>query len=524
MYDGFYPVEHGFLLWPDSVEATWADTGGAIVAKPDGSTNTNAYWYQATYEWADNQGNIFRSAPSIPIPVTTTGSGTAGTITVNVPTLRLTYKTLNLSKIVIYRWSVGQQNYYQVTSLTSATLNSLTTDSIAFVDTLADATILGNSLLYTTGGVLENIAAPASNIMTLFDTRLWVVNAEDGNLLDYSKQVIEATPVEFSDLLTYYVAPNAGTSQSTGPVRALAPMDDKLCLFKKDAIYYINGSGPDNTGANNQYSPTPIFITSSVGSDNQRSLVLIPSGLMFQSDKGIWLLGRDLSTQYIGAGVEAYNNFTVTSAVNVPGTTQVRFTLNNGVTLMYDYYYNEWGIFEGVPAISSCIYQGLHTSINSLGQVFQENPGSYLDGSSPVLMSFETGEYNLASIQGYERFYDLYLVGEYITPFKFNLGIAYNYSRSVAQNILILPTNYTGTAGSDPLVGMTTPVGGPGPLLQWRLNPKQQLCTSFRLIGQEVYDPTYQVTAGAGLTLSSLLAQVGIKKGVRPIRASNQVG
>lgn len=523
MYDGNYPVEHNFFLWPDSIEATWSATGGSIVAKPDGATNTNAYWYQVTYEWADNQGNIFRSAPSIPIPVTTTGSGTAGSITVNVPTLRLTYKTLSLVKISVYRWSVAQPVYYQTTSISTATLNSTTADSIAFVDTNADASILGGNILYTTGGVLEDVNAPASNIMTLFDTRLWLVDAEDQNLLWFSKQVIEATPVEMSDALTYYVAPNTGTSSSTGPIAALAPMDDKLIVFKQDAIYYINGTGPDNTGANNQYSQ-PIFITSSVGCSNQQSIVLTPNGLMFQSDKGIWLLGRDLSTQYIGAPVEAFNTSTVQSAVNVPKTTQVRFTLDSGVMLMYDYYYDQWGTFAGVPAISSCIYGGLHTLINALGQVYQENPGSYLDGSNPVLMSFITGEFNLASIQGYQRFYDLYLLGSYVTPFRLSVGIAYNYSQTMAQVITVTPTNYTGPIGSDPILGMTTPVGGPGNLFQWRLQPKLQLCQSFRISAQETFDPSYGTQAGEGLTLSSLICQVGIKKGVRPIRAANQAG
>ncbi len=166
MYDGVRPVEQNFFVWPDNVECTWSATGGSIHAQPDGSTNTNAYYYQVTYEWADNQGNIFRSAPSIPVGVTTTSTGTSGSITVNVPSLRLTYKTAsaNLVKIVIYRWSVAQQNYYQVTSISTPTLNPniLTTDSVAFVDTLADASIVGNNLIYTTGGVVENINGPAS--------------------------------------------------------------------------------------------------------------------------------------------------------------------------------------------------------------------------------------------------------------------------------------------------------------------------------------------------------------------------
>ena len=532
MYDGYLPVEHNFFLWPDSVEATWSATGGSIAAKPDGSTNADAYYYQVTYEWADNQGNIFRSAPSIPVAVTTTGSGTSGSITLNIPYLRLTYKVANPMKIVIYRWSVEHETYYQVTSITAAQINSTTLDSLTYVDTLADASIVGNNIIYTTGGVLEDINAPASNIMTLFDDRLWLVDAEDQNLLWYSKQVIESTPVEMSDLLTLYVAPTAGAQGSTGPITALSPMDDKLIIFKNNAIYYINGTGPDNTGANSQYSQ-PIFVASTVGCSNQQSIVFMPQGLMFQSDKGIWLLGRDLSTQYIGAPVEEFNSSIVQSAVNVPETNQVRFTLNTGQTLMYDYFYGQWGTFVGVPAISSTLYQGLHTFLNSEGGVFQETPGLYLDGSNPVLLSFTTSWIQLAGLQGYQRAYWIYLLGTYVTPHTLNMQIAYDYNPSPIQSTLVTPVNFGPIYGSAdmPVYGQLNPYGGgsvdsgaSSNIEQGRIFLSKMRCTSFQVSLQEIYDPTYGVPAGEGLSLSGLNLVVAVKKGWRPQPAATSYG
>lgn len=526
MYDGYTPVEHGFHVWPDNVEAVWSAAGGAIVAKPDGSTNTNAYFYQVTYEWGDNQGNIHRSAPSVPVAVTTTGAGTTGSITVNVPMLRLTYKIANPVKIVIYRWSVANQTYYQVTSVTVPQLNVTTTDSLAYVDTLADSSIIGNSIIYTTGGVLENIEAPATNAMTLFDTRLWSISAEDENLLTYSKQVIQTVPVEFSDLLTKYISPSAGAQRNTGPMKVIAPMDDKMIIFKRDAIYYFNGTGPDITGANDQYSE-PTFVTSTVGSENANSLVLIPQGLVFQSDKGIWLLGRDLSTQYIGAAVEDFNEFTVLSAVNVPGTNQVRFTLDNGVTLMYDYFFNQWGTFYGVPAISSTIYQNLHTFINSRGQAYQETPGLYLDGSQPVLMSFTTGWINPAGLQGYQRAYRLFLLGEYQTPMSLVCGISYDYDSNATQAPQIFPTNNNPKYGGDiNWGGPPDPTwGGVAKRLQWQVNFQRQQCQAFQISIDERYDSTKGIPAGAGLTLSGIDFVFGGKKPYpKNIPVSNKIG
>lgn len=511
-YDGVMPVESNFFVWPDAVEATTSTTGGSLADQQ--------YYYQVTYEWTDNSGNIQRSSPSLPIGVLTTGGGTSSN-TINIPTLRLTYKTQ--VRIVIYRWSTAQQTYYQITSITSPLYNNPAVDSVQFVDTQADSSILGNNILYTTGGVIENIAPPATNSVFLAKSRLFLIDAEDPNLLWYSKQVIENTPVEMSDLFTIYVAPTSGAQGSTGPTKCGAAMDDKVILFKKDAIYYFNGTGPDNTGANNDFSE-PTFITSTVGCSNQKSIVFIPQGLMFQSDKGIWLLGRDLSTKYIGAPVEQYNQYIVLSAINIPGTNQVRFTLSNGVTLMYDYYVDQWGTFNNIPAISSTLYQDLHTYINSLGEVFQENPGSYLDGSNPVLMSFTTGWFSFAGIQGFQRAYWFLLLGQYYSPHKLQVVLAYNYDPAIYQTLYVSPINFSPNWGGDATWGSSSPWGGPSAIEQNRIFFNIQKCESFQVSITEAYDSTFGVIPGAGLTLTGLNLIYGAKRGFTTTNANQNVG
>ena len=514
-YDGYSATENGFFLWPESLEATTTTAGSGLIT-------AQQYFYIATYEWADNQGNIFRSAPSVPLEISTTSAHSTNTI--YVPTLRLTYKLANPAKIVLYRWSVAQQTYYQVTSISAPTLNDTTVDYVTITDTLADSAIIGNNILYTTGGVLENISAPAPKVMTLFNNRMFMIDAEDPNLLWFSKQVIESTPVEMSDLLTLYVAPSVSASGSTGPLTALAPLDDKLILFKQNAIYYISGIGPDNTGANSQYSD-PIFITSTVGCVNQQSIVFMPNGLMFQSDKGIWLLERGLNTTYIGAPVQTLTqDALVQSAVNVPGTNQVRFTLDSGITLMYDYYYGQWGTFINVPAISSTLVNSLHTYINASGVVFQETPGLYLDNSNPVLMSFKTSWLNMAGVQGYERAYYFYMLGTYISPHKLQVQLSYDYNPSPTQSTMITPDNYSVPYGSDTVWGSTPTWGGQSNIEQWRVFLQQQKCESFQISINEFYDPTMGGSAGAGLTISGLNVIIGAKSGYPRIKTSRSVG
>ncbi len=518
-YDGVKPVEHGFQIYPENIAGSSATIGGTI-----------AFYYVFTYEWTDNAGNLHRSAPSIPVKIV---SNDGSTNTLYVPTLRLTYKqpflaptnsaVTNPVRIVGYRWSVNQQIYYQFTSITAPVLNDTTIDYVTIVDVHTDAQILGNVLLYTTGGVIENIAAPACIDSAMFKNRLFLIDAEDQNLLWYSKQVIENVPVEMSDLFTIFVAPTTGAQGSTGAMKCVSAMDDKLIIFKKDAIYYLTGNGPDNTGAQNDFGD-PIYVTSSVGSDNPNSIVLTPTGIMFQSDKGIWLLGRDLSTTYVGAPVEIFNNHVVMSAQAIPGTNQIRFILDNNVTLMYDYFFNQWGTFTNISAISSTLYQGKHTYLNSFGTVFQETPGVYLDGSRPVLMSFTTSWINLAGLQGYERFYFANLLGTYKSPFKLSVQLAYNYNPSAEQNVMVTPDNFTPAWGDEANWGAGQGWGGSGNVFSARVFPDKQKCQSFQVTVIENYDSSLGVAAGEGLTLSGLLLTVGIKKGVRTQSAAKSFG
>lgn len=586
MYDGLNLVEHGFHLFPDSVEATYyasstitgdttngskvinnvssiakiglgvalSGTGippgaavdsftsttitmslpasatnagvtitlsGSVAAKPDGLTNTNAYFVQVLYEWMDNQGLIHRSAPSVPLGVTTTGAGTTGYILVDIPTLRATLKP-NV-KLVAYRWSVANQVYHQTTSVANPLLNSTSIDYVVFADISSDAQINSNSVIYTEGNaVLENIGAPATNLLAQFDGRLWLVPAETPNLPWFSQQVIPGTPVETSDLLTYFLAPTKAVGGDTGYVTAISEMDEKFVFFRSNgSILYTNGIGPSANGQNSQYSQ-PIAINSTVICTNP-VISIFPDGLVFQCDKGIWALRRNLCTDYIGAPMEAFNSQTLLSAQTIPDTTQVRFVMSGGTILMYDYYFSQWGIFQGPRARLSTLFQGLQTYVDSAGRIFQETPGTYLDGGNAVVMGFTTAWINPAGLEGYQRAYWLNFLGQYLSPHKLQVNLSYDYRANPLQSPMINPDNYASPYGSDPLNGDSYTFGGTGgpsvgDIEQWRIFFTLQKCQSFQVTVQEIFDPSLGTAAGPGLNMSGLNLVVGMKKGYPVLR------
>lgn len=497
-YDGYGPIEHNFHVFPEDMNysATSGTTG--IFA--------NTYGYSATYEWVDNQGNTFRSVPSEPLLVVVTGP-TSG-ISINIPTLRLTAKqnTRSPVNIVLYRTapSFATNVYYRVSSILSPTLNNTSIDSVQITDTANDGEIIGNQLLYTTGGVIEDTGAPAAIGTTLYKNRVFLITAEDRNTLWYSKQTLESTPVEMNDSFTLYIDPRFGV------MTAISVMDDKLIIFKANAIFYFTGEGPDNTGANNDFSE-PVFITSIVGCSNPNSIVLTQNGLMFQSNKGIWLLDRGLNVSYIGAPVQAYNSATITSANIIPSTTQVRFTLNTGICLVYDYFYNIWGTFTNHYAAGGVIFNSLFTYLSTGGVFLQENPGVYTDNGEPFYISLQTGWLSLSGLQGYQRAYKLYLLGNFISPHILNVSVAYDFNSAITQNAVIQPTSLANlNYGNDPFYGSTQYYGGNASREQYRVNFVKQKCQSIQITLTEGTDTTNPVY-GASFTLSAMGLVVGTK-------------
>jgi hypothetical protein len=512
-----------------AINTTTMGSGVSTIIGVGNVTTANApYFYQAIYSYTDAQGNEIKSgtSPSFPIGGFTPTKNNC-TVSIFVPKIWITDKTQNnLPKIVPYRWSTNEQIFHDVIADTSydPLINDLTvsTSYVFSVDKASNTSILGNPTIYTTGGVLDNCSPPAASAIALYKNRLWLVDAEDKNLLWFSKPVLEGVPVEFSQTQTIYVSPSLVVNDSGATITALAAMDDKLVIFKKESIYYLTGIGPDITGANNDFND-PTFITSTIGCINTKSIVLMPNGLMFESDKGRWLLARDLSTTYIGAPVEAFNSFKTLSALTIPGTNQVRFTLDNGITLMYDYYFGQWGTFTGINNIGATIYNGKHTIINKNGDVYQESSSSYQDGNKPVNMKIKTSWINLAGLQGLERAYYAYLISNYASPHKLLIDIAFDYNNGSQQSVTITPTNYTNPYGNDALYGSTNPYGGPGTLEQFRIFLSKQKCQSFQMIIQEQFDGSLNTIPGAGFTLSGLNLTVGVKLGHPKLPASQSV-
>jgi len=504
MYDGSNLVEHGFHLFPESVSLV-ATTGGSI---PNG-----VYQYVATYEWTDQAGNIHRSAPSLPTSITL--SGTNGTVTVTAPTLRVTSKTNVV--IHVYRTEAGGSVFYRVTSLTSPLYNDPTTNSLTYTDTAASSAIIGNSQLYTTGGIVENIAPPASEIFTSFKNRMILVPSDNKSQWWYSKEVVPGSPVEFSDVFVNNM------DQYGGEIRAVGVLDDKIVFFKENTKFFVYGNGPAANGTGTDFS-FPERITGDTGCVNQRSIVSTPFGLMYQSPKGIYLLDRSLQDQYIGAPLEGLiDGFLVTSAVLLADTNQVRFTVSNGKTYVFDYYVKQWSIDTGLNAADSALFKGdRYALIQAEGRVLVENKTKFTDGGRFVKMRLRTGWLNLAQVSGFQRVYKMLLLGEYKSPHRLVVTFAENFNNNPFQQVYIdAQTTTFRIYGDDPTYGDSSLYGGAFNDYQFRLFLSRQKSTSLQVTIEDAQDSGEY---GEGFSISNLAFEVGVKRGLAKIRAGASYG
>lgn len=500
-YDGVGFSEHGFHVYPEDLAGLAVPAGGYL--------SNGQYQYVATYEWIDGQGQVHRSLPTVSPLTISPGSG-AGVI-VSVPTLRVTDKE-NV-QVCIYRTEANGSIFYKVTSPTVPTFNTGSVDLVAYFDTLSDTNLISREILYTEGGALGNDPPPPCTLVTSFGGRVWLGGLEDPDQLWYSKVPSEGDPVSFSAAFTIRI------DKRGGPITALAPLDSNLVVFKRGAIHVVNGPGPNNLGQGAPFAQS--LITTDVGCVNPNSVVTTDAGLFFQSTKGIYLLGRNLSVQYVGAPVEGYNDLTISSATLVADTNQVRFTTEEGTGLVYDYAAGQWSTFTNYAAVDSDIWDDTFVLLRSDGTVAQEDPTSFTDDGDRIRMRIASGWLNFAGLQGFQRVRRMYVLGEHRGDHQLRVQFAFDGGPFSQEALLDVTSIMALTAyGEDSPYGSGSPYGGAHPLYQFRVDPQTQKCSSIRVLLEDVEDGS----PGESMSLSNMAFEVGIKNGGPKLGPSRQAG
>jgi len=519
-YDGVSVVEQNFHIFPEGITFSIVHGAGALSA--------GQYQYQFIYCWTDKFGQIQQSDVSPTLTVTTSVDDA---VILSIPTLRLTAKSGVVVKI--YRTQVNETTFQEVTDELAPLLNNTAVDTINFTDAEADINIAANQTIYTTGGVLNNSAPPSCSLISLYQDRVMLSGLEDSNTIWFSKNRVDNSnfntiPCEFSDQLTISVSPASGNGQS-GPITTIATMSGNLIIFKESAIYLLSGDGPNDEGGGNSF-PDPQLITQSVGCTNPNSVILTDQGLFFQSpNKGMWLLNLSLGPpEYIGAGVDDIaRSYTVTGNILDPNDNIIIFTTDNGPAMVYDYYIQQWTSWTNHNAVDAIVWNNTFVFAKSNGSVYMQNRGSFNDGvingrQIPVSMEFTTPWLSFAQMQGYQKVFRAFLLGQYKAPHSLIVSVGYDFNPAFEPSVVINPNITAGSNlwGSSSTWGSDSdPWGGDWHPYEFQINLSRQKCTSIRF---KISDFQFQ-TANEGMTFNNLTFELGILPDANRLSLSNKV-
>lgn len=525
-YDGDTVGELGFHLGPDP------DHLGVNAISGPGQLSAGTYAYLVTYEWTDNQGHLQRSVPVAPREVTVTaGQGVQLTlpylgITAHAGVVLQVYRTVADVPGVYYLANTTTQpgdapQTNAPTNNVRVTLPDPTHPTCLWYDlNLSDLDLVGNPPLYTNGNAAPNVMPNAVSALTVWDNRVFAVDAPNPLLCWMTRQALPNTPPEFSSRLQYNVDPRGGG------VTALGFLDQSLVLYKRSMIFTTGGQGPDNTGEGSY--PDAAFCSAAVGCANHRSIGTVPAGQVFSSVQGIHLLDHALQVSYQGAAVEQYNDQVVTSCQLVPTTKEIRWTLQpteetpDGTMLMLDYFVNQWATFTPCAGVDAAVWEDTYLFLQPDGTVRQELPGVYTDAGEFISLDLESSNLQLGGQQAWQQVWEVYILGMAESPHNLQVAVATDFSPGYDQVEVVTPEP-AGTWGSDSTWGGLLPGdsktwGGTWNPYRWRVFVANTECQAIRIRVTTYQQPGEE--PGQGCSLSGLALLYGVFGKAAPVKAS----
>lgn len=514
-YDGSDLSEYGFNSVP--MITNFRNSATSTVSIPAGT-----YQFVAMYRWKDSSGDVFYSGLSnitAPFAYTNTGGNTHMVFDMYLPLI--TTKN-NVEILVFIKKDSDQFRLYNTYFYSSIDSSSYRPVDITFYPS-TDPIYLPYSGTFVAGGDYPPEVLTGTIAASLHDDRIFNISKDNQISVAFSQVKIAGYGPEFNPSIFYSDVFNKRPSEADSLV-ALASMDGKLIIFHRNSISYQLGYGPSRANTNNDFS-TPQLIAADVGCVSQKSVVLMPFGVMFKSEKGIYLISRGLDVKYLGSPVEKFNDLEITSAILLDKVNEVRFTTLEGYILVYNYYSDQWSWFNNLPSRGACIWKGKYVLMLANGKIYVESQAHHkiVEGatSTPIVQKITTpwirrGE----AIQEWEKVYRSLILGFYKTPHQMKLEVYYDYEKFVSEEYVIDPLsegdyNTTTRPTNEELENGTKTNG----VYQLMVDMIRKNCQAFRMVITDIAQDIDNNT-GECFALSNITVTIGIKKGVAKLPAA----
>lgn len=514
-FDGQLLSECGFIDVPLSGIATVA--GGL----------TGSYKYYVVYKYVDANGSVSYSRAYGPLSAV--NAANTNLITVQPPGItQRSSSNANASAFVeIYRTTNGGTQLYLVASEADNLLGiNATTGMITFTDTVSDAALRLNAVMYrqpgTPNAAADRYTSPATSVLCQHKDRLFCTDPY-GQRVYYSSFFVDGESPWFSPLFSFFV------HDGNGPITAMASMDGRLFIFKSNAIFVVDGDGPGESGpTGTEYSP-PQKLASPYGCIDHRSVVVTTDGIVFQSVRGLEMISRNLkvgASEFSARMQNTIGVYPICTGACIDNDGLLRFLMASkegrstefapsgggmGVELIYDTTNDAWsynvysgGISAAVPGRAMqtlCL-----ATVNGKEKLVIAAPDNGVFVANPLASNdlfnvfnpfvIETAWMKASGLQGRQLFGRIMFLAKRRADSNHavKISLAYDYSDTYTQSFTWQP----GTINALPIEELM-------------INPIRPQCLSIRMKIEEVVPDdtvTYPVGNGAACEIIGISAEI----------------
>jgi hypothetical protein len=351
-YDGKTLSEAGWLERPRILSITPSNSTGTL-------DNSHTYTYVATWDYVDANGDISRGPVSFPFEVTMGAAEDTNTVVVSVPlSMRLNARTINDGssiRVRLWRNTVDVVDTVETPSSLLQLVSTMSVDqsffagqTVSFVDTMPDSTLVDQEVLYTqVQSPLDNHASQPAKYLSIGNECLMSSGLHVPSKWNISK------PLQPDETVSY--AQN-GTLAFEGRVQrgeleqAMGFAQSWLLATQRE-LWLLNGSGPDIRGIGEFQRQYRIPSDGGMRADGWRSVVEFGKGVMFQLEDDQLYLWAGGAPKPVGLEIQdtmlEFPN--VMAACHVKGQQCVALALQNdagddGVIALWDQVTDQWFI------------------------------------------------------------------------------------------------------------------------------------------------------------------------------------
>ncbi len=438
-----------------------------------GTGITGSFGYIAVYKDVDEAGSVSWSRCSSVMPITVSNKTITCTVLpcnvtnrdlVSVPSISVPYIVGN-QVVELYRTTSGGTQYYLVASNQSGTpYGSLLTQALALnssrfyavADSMTDANLILQPTLFrqpgTPNAAVDRYPPPCGNVLCQHKDRVFTIDPY-GQRVYYSSFFVDGENAWFNPAFSFFI------HGASGPITALASMDGRLFVFKRNGIFVVDGDGPPEGGpSGNEYSP-PQRLATEFGCLDHRSLAVTTEGIIYKSDRGVELLTRSLQVKWLGdkvqttvdsypkvcgVAIDSFGRYHLALGASDTGTATQ--TGVSGVRVVYDptcscwtiqHHTNHSGTYDRcLQDITRADLYGFGETVcfaDPAGYVVREDSASGLDHATYwVPWTIETAWVKTGQ-QNRARFSKAMLLAKRLSNHAVSISAAYNYIDSYTQ-------------------------------------------------------------------------------------------